>query len=159
MNADDRPSRWWEETHGVPRRFGVGALLAVTVVYALAFSLASGMSKRWGDPLVLPITVSILFVWLTLVAIAQALLFGGRRPRLASLVTGTGLYVFCAEPVIAWQLYQFLYYEIGRIWTVRAVVFSIVASPLIGVLLGYLTGGVVAGVFVILAGFKRRRYE
>ena len=152
MTIDNRPLRWWEQTHGVPRRFGVGALLAVTVLYAMTFSLATSMSRDVADRRLLPIVVSILFVWLTTVAVSQALFFGGRRPRLASLLAGAGLFLFCAEPVIAWYLYR----EASRPWNTLAALVSLAAAPFVGAVLGYLAGGAVAGVFLLLAAGKKK---
>lgn len=137
----------------MPRRFGVGALLAVTVLYALTFSLATSMSREIGDPRLLPIAVSVLFVWLTTVAVSQAMFFGGRRPRLASLLAGAGLFLLCVEPVIAWVLYR----DAPRPWNTRAALISVAAAPGVGAVLGYLAGGAVAGVFLLLAAGRRNR--
>ena len=78
---------------GVPRRFGVAVMLVVTTMYAVLFAAI----RTWvvvatlGPPA--PAIIAALFVvivgFFTIVGLSQAILFKGRNPRWASIVTGT----------------------------------------------------------------------
>jgi MFS family permease len=126
------------EQFGVPRRFGIGTILVVigAASVLLAFLVACGVPAP---------AVFSLVAFLALVALGQAILFRGTNPRLASIVSGA---IIC--PV----------YAIGA-----AVVFSTivenarrrddlyctaVAIAILGSLFGYLAGGVVGGIFLIM---------
>ena len=118
---------------GVPRRFGVGAAMVIMTMYALLFAALQ------RTPAIIFVAVSAFF---TVVGVAQAVLYKGRNPRLASVVAG-----MVACPVIA-------------------IIATIVAAPrgsnqavaiagellctLFGGGFGYLAGGLIAGVFLFL---------
>jgi hypothetical protein len=69
---------------GVPRRFGVGKLLLITAFFAVVFAVLRCLNAPW-----------LLFVgvagFVTIIGLSQAILYSGRRPRRASVVTGAVL--------------------------------------------------------------------
>ena len=78
ISSGQRAATW---AVGVPRRFGVGALVLMLTVYAVLFRSLAALGANS-----LFITVAACFF--SGVAIAQAWLFGGRDPRRASLLSG-----------------------------------------------------------------------
>jgi putative addiction module component (TIGR02574 family) len=128
------------KVYAAPRRFDLATIFIVTVAYSLLFG---GFSLLEAPP-----AVSLAVGgFITLVGIGQALLFGGNRPRTASLVVGTVLY---ALSTIAWWLMMG-----PRAYPTS--MFLVAATYLLigGAMLGYLAGVMVGGVF-FLADLLRR---
>lgn len=137
-----RSARNQDEPFGVPSRFGIGTLLVVTTAYGVFLSvlLALNADRR---------AVVWILIFLSLVGAGQMLLFGSRRPRRASLVAGA-----IALPILA---------------LASSLVHGGDAPPAIGLICammwgapaGYLAGGIVAGVFLVMDAvdnaLKRRR--
>lgn len=131
------------DPYAVPRRFGVGAILVVTTCFALLF----GGLQFVGAPRTVPVVIA---AFLVVVAIAQALLFGGRRPRAASVTVGIVVSLIgCVihlvvaagavrsggvAPLLHWLLQPFYSW----------------LELLAGALLGYVAGGIVSGVFLVI---------
>ncbi len=132
-----RPPR---QQTGVPRRFGVGVMLVITTMYAVLFALMS--SLRFPPSIFVATTF-----FFTGIGLAQAVLFKGRNPRVASILAGV---VLSPLAIIAGGIVQA---NVGRgvIEEVDAilVVFLYFLSG-IGALPGYLAGGLIAGVFLFL---------
>ncbi len=59
---------------GVPRKFAVGSLLAITAVYCILFRILTVYDATWAGLILVPFFV-------TFVGIAQAVFFGGQHPR------------------------------------------------------------------------------
>jgi hypothetical protein len=119
-----------EKAYGAPRVFDLFTLMSVTLAFGLLFSLMKALD---ASPEVF-ISVS-LFV--TLIAVSQMLFFGGNSPRLASLVGGSLAIVI-------------IFLGLG-VWYQLAFEFSVgilCLGPL-GIPLGYLAGGLIAGVFLV----------
>jgi hypothetical protein len=116
-----------------PRRYDLATLFVVTGAYALLFGI-----MRWADweP-----TVFVLVAgFITCVGAAQALLFGGKSPRAASLCVG-----FAAGLVV-------LVFAVVR-WPVEVV--PGLCCPLIAIVVfGYMAGVLVGGVFLIAHGIR-----
>jgi hypothetical protein len=121
---------------GVPRRFGMGAMLGFTVAFALLY----GFLKWLEAPLALML---ILVVYFVVLGLGQALLFGGRDPRRASMVVGA---FFCPVVLVATML-----------WFRSRPLIDEIASMMCGIVLtcstvgpatGYLLGGLLAGLFL-----------
>jgi hypothetical protein len=66
---------------GVPRRFGISKLLLITALFSVIFAILRSFE---AEPIVF-VGVGIFFA---VVGVAQAVLFHGKRPRLASMVAG-----------------------------------------------------------------------
>ncbi len=125
---------------GVPRRFGLDKLMIITAFYAVLFGLLSWL----GAPPILFVAVAVFF---TVVGLAQVFLYSGKKPRKASIVAGS---VLCASiPVVTMVAGLWL----GRgnfnvvMFITRFAVFAAVLA-LVGGLLGYVTGCLIASVFL-----------
>lgn len=114
-----------------PRRFDLATMLAVTTAYALMFG-----TMRMLDADNVFMLVTGLYV--SFIALSQALLFGGKHPRWASIVSSVG---FAAGSIlIAILSGQFSAGDIFALMVACVIVFP----PL-----GYLTGALIGGVFLI----------
>ncbi|MEN6493863.1 MAG: GNAT family N-acetyltransferase [Thermoguttaceae bacterium] len=127
---------------GVPRRFGVGLLLVVTTVYALLFGVLRALH--------FPAMAFVMVVgYVTVIGLGQAILFGGKKPRLASYLVGAA---------VCLVLYMLTFWRaillIGS-WKSFPELLSIVFWSLtVGGLSGYVTGCLVGGVFLIAKQWK-----
>jgi hypothetical protein len=113
---------------GMPRKFSIGTLLAFTLGFAVLHSIL----KWFRVP-----TAGVLIVvgFFVAVAAGQALLFGGKQPRKASITVGAlyGILWYLAE---VW-LYPFDFHPC-----------LLIGSAIPGAGAGYLVGGLVAGLFL-----------
>jgi hypothetical protein len=121
------------KTYSAPRRFDLATVFVVTTAYAL---LLGGL-KAAGAWTAISVVIAGA---VTCIGISQALLFSGRRPRLASILTGT---------VIAACLIYVGWLYLPRHIPPYYLLATIVVLMLFGVLSGYLAGGVVGGVFLV----------
>lgn len=130
------------KVYSAPRRFDLSTLFIVTVAFSLLFG---GM--RW---LQFPAGVSLAVGgFIALVGFGQALLFGGRRPRTASLVIGA---LVCFLAMLGYWLaggpraYPTAYLLIVGGYTLVG-----------GALLGYAAGAAVGGVFMLAELLRKAR--
>ncbi len=131
-------ARWDTPAVGVPRRFGVGILMLMTTMFAALFSVM----RLLGAPAEVFITVAVLFAG---VGLGQMLLYRGKYPRAASIWVGG-----CLFPVeVIGLMIHFRSFAPG-------LVLLLVASPFLGPILGYLAGGLTAGVFLLLENYAKR---
>jgi putative addiction module component (TIGR02574 family) len=129
--------------YSAPRRFDLSMIFVVTSVYAV---LLAGMSALQFPP-----AASLAVAgFITFVGIGQAMLFGGRRPRTASLVVGAVLYA--VPMLIIWLMSG------PRIYPGALILLSGTSAIIGGAILGYLAGVMVGGVF-LLADIVRRRFR
>jgi len=136
------------ETCGVSVRFGMAEVLGLMVLYALVFSVLSLLKSSWYVFLAVGL-------FMAGVAVAQALLYSGRRPRLASalggaILLGVGLPLALAILEVVSDL------RAGRFqpeWlfmlVVRLPFFCIRCAPL-GLVAGYAAGTLMAGAFLVV---------
>ncbi|MBN2477264.1 MAG: hypothetical protein JXB62_21835 [Pirellulales bacterium] len=125
---------------GVPRRFGMGKLFGITALFAGLFGLLSWLSAH---PTVYPVIVVFLFA----VGAAQALFFGGKRPREASILAGFFLGPLTAVAFVGylvWRRGWNPYYPIDWI----AISLGLLALSAVGAGLGYVGGCLIASVFL-----------
>lgn len=130
------------EAVGVPRQYGVGTLLLITAMYALLF----GALKSLRSP---PAAFAIVGVFPACIGLAQMLLFGGKRPREASIIAGSIFFVLAS-------IILFLTIPAGARGSYGVFVIVIVA-PAMGAFFGYLVGAAVGGVFLIANWIERWR--
>lgn len=125
-----------KELYSAPRRFDLSTIFVVT----LAFSIFCALLRLSG-------ATTYVFVGLTLllaaISVSQLAMFGGERPRLASIITG-------ATANCGWVLY-WLYQRFGSPVASDFVylVPGMILVALWGSLLGYVFGISVAGVFLM----------
>ncbi len=122
------------KVYSTPRRFDLATMFVVTTAYALLFA---AMAALQFTP-----TASILTAaFITLVGIGQSVLFGGLRPRTASIAVGTAS--FCV--LMGGSL----------LFAGRMYFFAVVSGIIYGPVLGYIAGVMVGGVFLIADKLRR----
>lgn len=128
------------EPFGVPRRFGVGTIMVITAAFGLLLSSLQAI----GAP---PAVVWFVVIFVSLIGVGQMLLFGARQPRLASILVGAvGLPLMTIVTISLAGPRR----SLGR-----EAPCAIFAAVLFGGGFGYLAGGVVAGVFLIMDAIER----
>ena len=118
-----------EELYKVPRKFDISTLFAVTTAFALLFGLFGQLGHG-------PAVLLAIFVYITGVGLAQAVLFGGLAPRAASILAGAvllsaGLVFTLPSGLI---VVDFILFWFHFFWTLP---------------IGYFTGALIGGVFLI----------
>lgn len=132
------------ESYGAPRVFDIFTIFAVTLAFALLFTCLKFLQPALGMELA-PTVVSFS-VFVTLVGVAQMLLWHGKKPRPASLVAGPIIwFVIGTANVLIYSGVRGL-----------PMAFGIVCSMPVGVFAGYLAGALVAGVFLLADRFRQR---
>jgi hypothetical protein len=137
---------------GVPRRFGVFLMMLMVTFYAVLFSILTMMRAT----LAVFVLIALLF---TGIGIGQAILFGGRFPRAASIWVGTILVpieaiIFCFIK----NDYLYFFHLSDRIAAIIAIIVVAVGIPM-GAVFGYLFGTVTAGGFYLVDRYEKRRQQ
>lgn len=115
------------KAYGAPRVFDLFTMLAITLAFALLFSLLGLLAPAvFASASDLTLATSS---FITLIGISQMWLFGSTNPRFASLITGP----------FAFALVVFFWLEMTYDW-VWALMYSIFAAGLFGSFFGYLAG-------------------
>lgn len=127
--------------YSAPRRFDLFTIMLVTAAYAV---LLSGMSALGF----LPVFSCYVAIFITAVAVAQALFAGLSMPRGVSVYTGMVAYCLCT---ISYAFVE------PRFELSAAIPIGILCGLLFGGILGYLAGVMVGGVFLV-ADVLRQRY-
>jgi hypothetical protein len=130
------------KVYSAPRRFDLATIFAVTTAYSLLFAAMKGLSFP-------PIVSSMVAGFITLIGCAQALLFRGSRPRMASVFAGSTIYT----AGIICECFLDPGFRPGD-WLIGMLIYGVV----FGGVLGYVGGVVVGGVFLI-ADVLRKRYS
>jgi hypothetical protein len=143
-----------KEAIGVPRRFGIGIMLLLVALFAVVFAVMQLLNA----PTTVFVMVAVLFAG---VGLGQVVLFGGQYPRAASVWTGACLVPL--EILVASIYAQVVHNEFGGGGEaiVGIFIFVLFSIPL-GAGLGYLSGGVTAGVVLLLERYlnwRRSREE
>jgi hypothetical protein len=129
------------EVFRVPRRYDLATLLAVTMAYACLFGVLRIVME--------PGAVIWIAGFLTTVGISQAILFGGRCPRAASVLAGMGFMAATIGTLAVMEFQQIV--QTGG----RFLLSIVVIYVLLGAMLGYFGGVLVAGVFLIAHHLRR----
>ena len=132
--------------YSAPRRFDLATIFVVTSAFAILF----GLMRALQGVLQFPPTASLYVAgFITLVAIGQAALFGGLRPRRASMLVGVTIFV-----VIFGGTWLFSARMMPGPWILTIVVQAVIY----GVIFGYIAGVLVGGVFLV-ADYARQRFR
>ena len=132
MAGEGQATAW--RIYSVPRRFDLATIFVVTLAYSLLF----GTMKAISFP---PIASAIVAGFILIVGAAQAFLFGGNRPRTASVVAGALAYTLALAAV--WLWYGPRFYATPQL--LISASFTIAG----GAFLGYLAGVIIGGVFLV----------
>ena len=127
--------------YSVPRRFDLATIFVVTLAYSLLF----GMMKALSFP---PMASAIVAGFISIVAVAQAFLSGGKQPRNASIVAGA--LVFSLAFVAVWIVSGPRFYSTSQF--LISAGFTIAS----GGMLGYLSGVIIGGVFLVADKLRNR---
>ena len=138
--AEAAVDRQAAEPFGVPRRFGVGTILVITTAFGLLLSLLQAMGAPAG-------VVAFVVAFVSLIGVGQMLLFDGTQPRRASLLAG-----LIGLPLLTGLTIAFFAPHRGRSGDIVCPVF---AAIIFGPPSGYLAGGIVAGVFLIMDAIEK----
>jgi hypothetical protein len=131
-------AQWDTPATGLPRRFGLSVMLSITTLFAIVFSTLQLYDAQ-------PEVYVILGVLLFGVAVGQMFLFKGAFPRAASVWTGTVLFPI---EIVVLAVYLSM---TGHMHDGGGVIVGIaVISTPVGAFLGYLAGGLTAGVVLLL---------
>ncbi len=120
---------------GVPRRFGIGSIMVVTAAFALLFVILRAIGAPGA-------TYALSMLFIVVIGLAQALLFGGENPRVASILAGA-----VSFPLIS--IVSMLFAPNGPLQVDR-IVGAGLCSAVSGALWGYLTGALIGGVFLLM---------
>ena len=139
----------------VPRRYGVGSLLIVTAVMAMFLSTIQWLGGG-------PIDMGLGSAYFAAVGIGQAVLFGGKAPRRASMMVGILFPLVVAFTAsLCGNIPQMLLLYLG-LWRAgiahRYAVFAFY-SVVFGAPAGYLIGSMVAAVFMAIERVWGREEE
>jgi len=139
---------WDSEAVGVPRRFSLAVLFLMVTCYAVLFA---GMQSLGAHPTIF----AVIAVLVTGVGVGQTLLFGGAYPRAASIWAGACL--FPVEILVVLVSYYLSSPDVSLSPedVVEILVLMLVCIPT-GAFLGYLSGGLVAGVFLLHDRFTNK---
>ncbi|MHB0960097.1 MAG: hypothetical protein ACYC0X_19820 [Pirellulaceae bacterium] len=133
---------------GFPRRFGVGTLLAVTTMFGVLFAGLQAL----GCP---PIVFFLVILFVTVVGLGQALLFGGQHPRRASVIVGA---LFFPSMIMLSMLYVRLAGDRYAVTRLGSWVIPVLSSwCILGAMAGYVGGVLVASGFLLIDKVRRRR--
>jgi hypothetical protein len=120
-----------EHVYSVPRQFGTGTMLLATTLFAMLFAFLNWAQVRPYQ----------LFFYASFVAtVCAAQMFLPRTPRWASMAAGA---FFLPLSILSYD-------RLGRQWRLSTDdSLSMLATALIGLVIGYLGGTLIAGIFLI----------
>jgi hypothetical protein len=124
---------------GVPRRFGLGILMVITTMCAVLFTVLR-VSR------VPPAGFLVIVVFFVAIGLGQFLLFKGQRPRRASVIVGACLYPLLFLGMCAYECLA----AGAPLFFVKDACGIILFGSGVGAILGYLAGGLIAGVFLVI---------
>ena len=128
---------------GMPRQYGVRTMLVITTIYSVLFALLASLDAH-------PAAFVVPAVFLAGVGLAQMFLFRGKRPREASLLAGSCLFVAGAATGMV------LMHVAGERGD-GALLWTVVFTPALGAALGYLVGAAIGSPFLIAKLLKHPR--
>ena len=127
---------------GMPRQFGIGHLLIMIALFGVMFSLLKILHVH-------PIIYIDAFLYLCGIAIAQVVLFNGKRPRMASCIGGfvMGLILGLGTFAILFSFNNYFLDPHG-LDAIGIFLFSL-GFIFLGGPIGYLAGCLIAGIFLV----------
>jgi hypothetical protein len=136
-SSDSRP-----RFYAAPRRFDLATILVVTAAYSILLGSISSFGAH-------PIISTSVAGFITFVGLGQALLFRGRRPRLASALVGVLLFELVVGVSAVSFSFSMRYFSWGLLIT----------YAVFGAILGYVAGVMIGGVFLVADVVRRREWR
>jgi hypothetical protein len=133
---------------GMPKRFSIAILMAWMTLFALVFSVLECVAAP-------PQIFGIVTILMLGIGLGQMWLFGGKKPRLASVLAGT---VLLSVEVAALNLATGYFTREGSSIVLR-IIFSIISIVIcipLGAFFGYLLGTLTAGIVLTLNYLENR---
>jgi hypothetical protein len=134
------PGQPAEKIYSAPRRFDLATIFVVTFAYSLLFGVMN-YAEFW------PSVSLVVGAFITIVGVGQALLYGGKNARVASVITGAVLGGLLS---IAGAIAP------PRGFSGIVLLFLSPVNLILGACFGYMAGALVGGVFLVAD--KVRRY-
>jgi hypothetical protein len=133
----------------MPKRFSIAIMMAWMTLFAMAFSVLKCITAP-------PQIFGIVTILMLGIGLGQMWLFGGKKPRLASVLAGT---VLLSVEVAALNLATGYFTREGSSIVLR-IIFSIISIVIcipLGAFFGYLLGTLTAGIVLTLNYLENRK--
>ena len=132
--------------YSVPRRYDLATLFTISLAFALLFGLLRALGAT-------PIVFACIGGFVAAVGLGQAVLFRGKAPRTASVVTGVA-FLLTIQVVV-----YFVFIKANGRWGtpigVLEIVLSAACMSVWGSLFGYIAGALIGGVFLVADAIRR----
>ncbi|HEV3417034.1 MAG TPA: hypothetical protein VG056_09485 [Pirellulales bacterium] len=130
-----------ERVYGVSRRFSLATIMMMMAGTSLLLTIANALSAP-------PMVSGMLVLLCIAVALGQMFLFGGEQPRKASVIVGGVTFTLMPVVVVICTIFS----SVHRPTAIEQVelMWLFIFGPIYGALLGYLAGGLVAGVLLVM---------
>lgn len=135
------------KVYSAPRRFDLSTIMVVTAAYALLFGVINMLFSSFGGAAGIS---SMVGLFVTFVGIGQAFMYGGRKPRTASILVGVIL-------TCSIMLGPMVLFDSGR-RVPTMLPWILIYGTVTGAIYGYLAGVMVGGVFLV-SDWLRRRFK
>jgi hypothetical protein len=134
---------------GMPKRFSIAIMMAWMTLFAMAFSVLKWISAP-------PQVFGAVMILMLCIGIAQMWLFGGKKPRLASILAGV---VVLTVEVVVLNFATDCFCPPRSSILLRCLysIILIVPCASLGAFLGYLLGGLTAGIVLTLNYLENRK--
>lgn len=135
-----------EQVFGMTRRFSMRATMLLVALAAVCLSVMRSLG--------MPAAMSgIVLLVMIAAAVGQVFLFGGKDPRLASVISGAVAMAILLAAVAIREEGRRLDFDRGF----RDVIQGLLGGGILGGFVGYGTGALVARVFLLLDMYDKRR--
>ncbi|MCE5267175.1 MAG: hypothetical protein LLG00_04760 [Planctomycetaceae bacterium] len=127
----------------MPRRFSIGAAMMLTAIFAILF----GILRASDAP---PVVFFVTLVFVAAIAMCQALLFGGKNPRKASILVGIVAGVLVDLAFVAVVVLDACYHHAHvSVEDIALMAVAVWAAFLVCTAFGYVIGWFVAAIFLV----------
>lgn len=133
------------DIYAVPRRFDLATILAVTLAFSLLFGSLKAVSAS-------AMSFLVISGFAVLVGLAQAFLFHGKRPRLSSILVGTGGSTILVASFFAADIIELLQTpdpELVHRQTLAIMIGLCGLAVGLGAAAGYVAGAIIGSVFLV----------
>jgi Putative addiction module component len=122
------------------RHFSLSTLLLIVGAYGVLLGVLAALRMP-------PIITLDIAIFVTAVGLAQAFLFGGRKPRRASVISGGVVACLLAGGQTYWYLLDSKYPE-GVAWAPYVAIAATIIGAVHGIIFGYIVGRLIGLLFV-----------